>query len=171
VIIPLKAIQELNRNLPEEKEITISIGENQILFNMGEITIVSRLIEGEFPDYRQVIPEISNNKIKVGRESFMMAIRRAALFSTPDYQAVKFEIIKNKLIVSKATPGLGESREEVAAEYNGKDIALGFNPAFLLDVLKNLNVVDVCFEISAADKPAVIRQDGYVYLVLPMRLS
>lgn len=171
IIVPLKTIQELNRSLEEEKEVSIIVGENQVLFDLGNIIIISRLIDGEFPDYKQVIPQASSNKVKVNRENFMLAIRRAALFSTPDYQAVKFEIVKNKLIVSKATPGLGESREEVIADYSGKEIALGFNPAFLLDVLKNLEDMDVAFEVNAADKPAVIRRDGYVYLVLPMRLS
>ena len=80
-------------------------------------------------------------------------------------------IIKNKLIISKSTPTLGESREELSIEYSGKEIALGFNPSFLTDVLKNMNDKEITFEISAADKPAVIRQEGYVYIVLPMRLS
>ena len=76
--------------------------------------------------------------MRIDREQFLLAIRRAALLSTPDYQAVKLEVFKNKLVVSKSTPDVGESREEVAVEYQGKELVIGFNPNYLIDVLKNL---------------------------------
>ena len=171
IIVPLKTIQELNRNLQEEGELLMLLGNNQVLFDLGSVVIISRLIEGEFPDYQQVIPPASENKINVGREQFLLAIRRAALLSTPDYQAVKLEVFKNKLVVSKSTPDIGESREEVTIEYQGKEIAIGFNPNYLIDVLKNLKEEKVEFELTDTEKPGVIRIDGYVYIVLPMRLS
>jgi DNA polymerase-3 subunit beta len=171
IIVPLKTIQELNRNLQEEGELSMLLGNNQVLFDLGSAVIISRLIEGEFPDYRQVVPPESENKINVGREQFLLAIRRAALLSTPDYQAVKLEVFKNKLVVSKSTPDIGESREEVTIEYQGKEIAVGFNPNYLIDVLKNLKEEKVKFELTDTEKPGVIRIDGYVYIVLPMRLS
>jgi len=171
IIVPLKTIQELNRNLQEEGELSMLLGNNQVLFDLGSAVIISRLIEGEFPDYRQVIPPASENKINVGREQFLLAVRRAALLSTPDYQAVKLEVFKNKLVVSKSTPDIGESREEVTIEYQGKEIAVGFNPNYLIDVLKNLKEEKIEFELTDTEKPGVIRIDGYVYIVLPMRLS
>ena len=133
--------------------------------------IISRLIEGEFPDYQQVIPAQIESKIRIGREQFLLAIRRASLLATPDYQAVKFEVFKNKLVLSKSTPDVGESREEVGMEYSGKELLIGFNPGYLIDVLKGLDVETVEMEISGSEKPGVIRNDGYVYIVLPMRLS
>lgn len=171
VIIPLKTIQELNRNLEEGKKLSVILGNNQVLFDLGGVVIISRLIEGEFPDYQQVIPAPSENKIKINREQFLLATRRAALLSTPDYQAVKFELFKNKLVVSKSTPDVGESREEVPIEYQGKELAIGFNPTYLIDVLKNLPADTVEFEVTDSEKPGVVRHDGYVYIVLPMRLS
>jgi len=171
IIVPLKTIQELNRNLQEEGEVSILLGSNQILFDLGSAVIVSRLIEGEFPDYQQVVPLASENKISVYREQFLLAVKRAALLATPDYQAVKLEVFKNKLVVSKSTPDIGESREEVAIEYQGKEIVIGFNPNYLIDVLKNLKEEKIKFELSDTEKPGVIRIDGYVYIVLPMRLS
>ncbi len=171
IIVPLKTIQELNRNLQEEGELSMLLGNNQVLFDLGSAVIISRLIEGEFPDYRQVIPPASENKINVGREQFLLAVRRAALLSTPDYQAVKLEVFKNKLVVSKSTPDIGESREEVTIEYQGKEIAIGFNPNYLIDVLKNLKEEKIEFELTDTEKPGVIRIGGYVYIVLPMRLS
>ncbi len=171
MIVPIKTIQELQRNLQDEGGVSMIIGPNQVLFDLGSAIIISRLIEGEFPDYQQVIPAQAETKIKINREQFLLAIRRAALLSTPDYQAVKFEVFKNKLVLSKSTPDVGESREEVAMEYSGKELLIGFNPNYLSDVLKNLDVETAELEISGSEKPGVIRRDGYIYIVLPMRLS
>lgn len=171
IIVPQKTIQELNRNLKEDGELSILLGNNQVLFDLGEVVIISRLIEGEFPDYQQVVPPESENKINIQREGFLLAVRRAALLSTPDYQAVRLEVFKNKLVVSKSTPDIGESREEVSVEYQGKEMAVGFNPGYLMDVLKNLKEDNVGFEVTDPEKPGVIRVNGYIYIVLPMRLG
>lgn len=171
IIIPIKTIQELIRNLKDEGGVSLILGNNQVLFDLGNIVIISRLIEGEFPDYQQVIPPIADNKIIIDREQFLLTIKRAALLSTPDYQAVKLEVFKNKLVVSKSTPDIGESREEVAIEYRGKEMVIGFNPNYIADVLKNLHSEKIEFELIDSEKPGAIRVDGYVYIVLPMRLS
>lgn len=171
VIIPIKTIHELSRNLKEDGEISLLLGQNQMLFDFGNTVIISRLIEGEFPDYQQVTPPASNNKVRVEREQFLLAVKRAALLATQDYQAVKLEVFKNKLVVSKSTPDIGESREEVAAEYQGKEMVIGFNPSYLTDVLKNLADDKVELELTDGEKPGVVRSAGYVYIVLPMRLG
>ncbi len=170
IIIPSKTINELARNLKEEGEVSIILGNNQILFDLATIVIVSRLIEGEFPDYRQVVPAEQKDKIRINRERFLAAIKRAALLSTQDYQAAKLEIFKNKIVVSKSTPDVGESREELAAEYAGKELIIGFNPAYLIDVLKNLQDEFINLEVSDSEKPGVLRSGGYIYVVLPMRI-
>ncbi|MCX5711415.1 MAG: DNA polymerase III subunit beta [Candidatus Omnitrophica bacterium] len=171
IIVPIKTVHELNRNLRDDGDISLILGNNQVLFDLGKVVIISRLIEGEFPDYRQVIPAASNNKIKADRAQFLRAVRRASLLSTPDYQAVKLEIFKNKMVLSKSTPDVGESREELAVEYQGKEMVIGFNPNYLIDVLKNLNEETVELELTDGEKPGVVRSNGYVYIVLPMRLS
>lgn len=171
IIVPFKTIQELNRNLKEEGELSLILGDNQALFDLGGVVIISRLIEKEFPNYQQVIPAISDIKIRVNRQQFLLAIKRAALLATLDYQAVKLELFRNKLVVSKSTPDIGESREEISAEYLGKEMVIGFNPHYLIDVLKNLQDEWVDFEVTSSEKPGVIRRNGYVYIVLPMRLS
>jgi len=171
IIIPIKTIQELNRNLKEEGVVSLVLGSNQVLFDLGGVVIISRLIEGEFPDYTQVVPAASDNKMSVDRERFLLAVRRAALLSTPDYQAVKLEFFKDKLVVSKATPDIGESREELPVQYRGKEMMIGFNPVYLLDVLKNLSGSQAELEVTDSEKPGVVRIAGYTYVVLPMRLS
>ncbi|MGE5307922.1 MAG: DNA polymerase III subunit beta [Deltaproteobacteria bacterium] len=170
-IVPFKTIQELDRNLSDEGELALIIGSNQVLFDFKDAIIISRLIEGEFPDFQQVIPASSDLKVRMDRQQFLLAIRRAALLATPDYQAVKLEIFKDKLVVSKSTPDVGESREEIPAEYHGKEMVIGFNPVFLTDVLKVLSDGAVELEVSGSEKPGVIRAPGYIYIVLPMRLS
>ncbi|HOU35797.1 MAG TPA: hypothetical protein PK562_00860, partial [Candidatus Omnitrophota bacterium] len=147
------------------------IGPNQVLFDFKETMIISRIIEGEFPDYQQVVPAPSENKIKANREQLMLAIRRAALLATPDYQAVKMEIFRDKMVISKSTPDVGESREEVPIQYSGKEMVIGFNPAYLIDVLKSVSVETTEWEVTGSEKPGVMRGDGYVYIVLPMRLG
>jgi DNA polymerase-3 subunit beta len=171
VIVPIKTIHELNRNLSEGKEVSLILGNNQVLFDLDSVVVISRLIEGEFPDYRQVIPAPSDTKMQISREQFLLAVRRASLLATPDYQAVKFEVFKNKMVVSKSTPDIGESREEVPVDYQGREIMIGFNPNYLIDVLKNLEEEKLNFELTDGEKPGVIRVDGYIYIVLPMRLG
>jgi DNA polymerase-3 subunit beta len=171
IIVPIKTIQELQRNLKDEGELSLVIGPNQILLDLGGVGIISRLIEGEFPDYQQVVPPAAESKIKINREQFLLAVRRASLLSTPDYQAVKLEVFKDNLVVSKSTPDIGESREEVQIEYTGKELAIGFNPGYLIDALKNLTTETIEFEVTGNEKPGVMRQEGYVYIVLPMRLG
>lgn len=171
IIVPIKTIHELNRNLKEEGELSVILGNNQVLFDLGGTVVISRLIEGEFPDYRQVIPPATENKVIVGREEFLLAVKRAALLATPDYQAVKLEVFKNKLVISKSTPDVGESREEVGMQYAGKEMVIGFNPNYLMDVFKNLHLEKIELELTDGEKPGVIRSNGYIYIVLPMRLA
>lgn len=170
VVIPAKTIHELNRNLKDEEQAGIVIDSNQILFELNSLRIVSRLMEGEYPDYEQVIPKETDSKIWVERAPFIATLRRAALLSTVDYQATRFEIFKNKVVISKSTPDLGELREEIPSEYSGKELAVGFNPAYFLDILKNLDADKISIEITEQDKPATFRNSGSVYVVLPMRL-
>jgi DNA polymerase-3 subunit beta len=172
VIIPIKAVQEILRNLGDEGDLSLVVGTNQVLFDINGVLIATRIIEGEFPDYNnpKVIPKPSSPKIKINTQDFLSAIRRANLLSTPDFQAIKFEVFNNKLVISKTTPDVGESREEVSIEYGGKEMIVGFNPQYLIDALKNIHSVNIDMELLGPDKAGVIRLEDYLYLVLPMRL-
>lgn len=169
-IIPFKAVQEIQRNLMEEGTVSFIMGANQVLFDIDGILIATRIIEGEFPNYEQVIPKPVSPKIKVNTQALLSAIRRANLLATPDFQAIKFEVFSDKLVVSKTTPDVGESREEVGVEYGGKELIVGFNPIFLIDVLKNISDEKVEWELVGPDKAGVLRQAEYLYMVLPMRI-
>lgn len=172
IIVPTKAALELLRVLGEEGEAKIILNENQVLFNLGQTTIISRLVEGEFPNYEQVVPKELKDKLKVNRESFLLAVKRASILTSQESQAIKLELSKDKMVISKVTPELGESREELSVDYKGPDLVIGFNPNYLMDVLKNLDKSEVAMELSSPEKPGVLRtEDGYIYVVLPMQLS
>jgi DNA polymerase-3 subunit beta len=172
-IVPTKTVNELMRDLADTTDsVRISYTTNQILFDIGHTTIVSRLIEGEYPNYEQVIPKETKEKLTIDKEKLFFATRRASLLTTQDSLGVKLDVTKDKVIVSKSTPDIGESREELAAHYNGTQICIGFNPSYLLDVLKNIDIDTVALELLGPDKPGVIRLgDEYTYVVLPMQLT
>ncbi len=171
IIVPSKAIYELNRILKNEGEVDIIFTENHVRFELGNITIISRLIEGEFPNYSQVIPGQTEEKISINREQFLLGVKRAALLTTQDSQSIKIDLLKNRMVVSKSSPNIGEAKEEIEIVYNGHEITIGFNPHYLIDVLKVIPKEELNIEISGPEKPAVIRiDDWYVYLVLPMQL-
>jgi len=172
VIVPMKTIQELNRNLTEEGDVLFYFKENQLQINLGQITIMSRLIEGEYPNYEQVVPKKTKEEFKINTQDFLQATRRANILTNQDSQSVKINIIKDRLIITKNTPDLGEVREEVEVDYKGGELAIGFNPVFLIDVLKNISDEGIQFSFIDPEKPAVIKSgDGYTYVVLPMQVS
>ena len=109
-IIPTKTIHELHRLLGNDEVVKIAFGGNQVKFELGPTTIISRTIEGEFPNYEQVIPPETHEKVRLAREQFLLAIRRASLWTTQESQSIKLDLMKNKLVVSKQTPELGEAR-------------------------------------------------------------
>jgi len=172
-VIPAKTMRELGRLLPEsEEEVSVALlKDNQMTFRFGGVSIVTRLIEGQFPQYEKVIPSPTKQTISCGRQTLMDAVRRASLMTTATSQAVLFELGPNRLIVSKESADTGSAREELAVDYSGEPMTVAFNPEFWLDVLKVLDVDEVTIEIAGPDRPAVIRQPGFTYLVLPMKVA
>ncbi len=173
VIVSIKTVQEVKRILNDIGDIKIQFSDNQIMFSIENTFIISRLIEGEFPDYNKVIPERSGKVIAVKREAFLNAARRVSILTDQESQAVKINIQKKKMTISKNTPYLGEAKEEVEIEFNGgDDMEIGFNPGYLIDVLKNMEEDRIDFEVNGFNKPGVLRKgEEYVYVVLPMQLA
>jgi len=172
VIIPMKAVQELQRNLKDHGQVAVLFGNNQVMFDFGDLVIISRLIEGEFPNYEQVIPKELKDKVVVDRERLLLATRRASLLTSQDSQGIKMDVEKGKMVISKQSPDVGEAREELDVEYKGPHFSIGFNPDYIIDVLKNMDEQSIGFELENPEKPGVIRtRDKYVYVVLPMQLS
>ena len=173
-VIPAKTIRELGRLLQGEiaDEVRIApLKDNQLTFTFGQVTMITRLIDGQFPQFDKVIPPPSKNTLTAQTEPLLDAVRRASLMTSATSQAVTFELSKHQLIVSKESPELGSARETLEVSYTGEPITVAFNPEFWLDALKVLGTADVTIEIAGADKPAVIRQPGFLFLVLPMKAA
>lgn len=174
-IVPTKALQEVNKNINMQEKGTVALIENgnQLIFVADNTIIISRLIEGHFPNYEQVIPNEERITATVDREKFLSTIRRVSLLTSLESQAVKVDIIQNsKMIVSSRSPNLGESKEEISLEkQQGEDITIGFNPTYLIDVLKVLDIDTVTLTLNSPEKPGVITgKEGYVYIIMPMQI-
>lgn len=174
-IVPSKTVRELGRLLQQDDEgddVTIvPLKDNQVAFRFGPVSIVTRLIEGEFPQFDKVIPPASKQTLSCSRQPLINAVRRANLMTTATSQAVLLELGPNKLVVSKESAELGSAREELPVAYQGEPLTIAFNPEFWLDVLKALDDEEITVEFAGPDRPAVIRQAEFVYLVLPMKVA
>lgn len=171
-IVPEKTVAELLRLLGDGPTVQVSLKESQCAFDLGNTVVISRLIEGKFPNYEQVIPSESPNKVTVSREELLLATRRIGLWSTLDSPAIRFDLKPDELTISKQTPEVGEAHEQLKVKYSGPEFSIGFNPAYLVDALKVLEDGNIEFELPGPDRPGVIRtKDHYLYVVLPMQLS
>ena len=169
VVVPFKTITELHRLLGESPTVKISIRENQIAFDLGNTQLISRLVEGKFPNYEPVIPAEAPQKLAVAREALLLATRRIGLWTTQDSPFIRFDLKADHLVLSKQTPEVGEAHEEIQASYSGPEFAIGFNPDYLIDALKALPDGSVEFELPGPDRPGVIRtKDNYLYMVMPI---
>ncbi len=172
VIIPMKTIQELSRNLGDQGEVVFCFRENQLQISVGPVHITSRLIEGEYPNYEQVIPKKIKEELKIGTQDLLQATRRANILTNQESQSIRINLIKDRMIITKNTPELGEVREELEVDYKGGEFVIGFNPNFLIDVLKNVEEENIKFGFIDPEKPAVIKSgEDYTYIVLPMQVS
>ena len=172
-IIPAKTMRELGRLLhDDDEEATLTLlKDNQLAVQFGTITVITRLVEGQFPAYEKVIPPPGKTSLTCERTLLMNALRRTSLMTTASSQAVLFELGQNRLVISKESAELGSAHEELAVAYAGGAMTVAFNPEFWLEALKAIESSEVTIEVAGPDKPAVVRQPGFTYLVLPMKVS
>ena len=172
VIIPSKAVSEIARLLTDDGEIKISLGENQAAFEVNGTLLVSKLIEGNYPNYRQVIPAETKERVTLERVIFHDAVHRVSLLASEKSNSVKLVFTKNNLEIAANTPDVGEARESLAIAYKGRDMAIAFNPEFLMAPLKNLAVDEVYLDLIDEMSPGVVKIQGpFLYVIMPMRIS
>ncbi|MBO4647643.1 MAG: DNA polymerase III subunit beta [Lentisphaeria bacterium] len=171
VIITIKVANEVKRLLEKEGEVVMEIGEKQVVFKLNGTIIYSKLIEGNYPNYRQVIPSSFNKKISVPTLDFVDALE---IVSIPLYDAsssfVKITFTQNKLMF-EANSNVGEGKEYINIEYADQDdISLSFNPQLLSDPFKHIGVDNVMVKINDAFSPIALESgDGFLYVIMPMR--
>ncbi len=178
-IVPGKYLNEVSKNLMDiEDEIKIGISKNQALFEVSNCKIVTRLLEGEFLSYNNVIPKDRETRIKVSKNTLQNAIERAAIFSISAGEKEKKYPIKMFInlgsIIVSCTSQIGEAKEEVEVETEGKELEIGFNPKYLVDALKAIEDDEVYLDFGSNISPCIIKsttEDKYTYMVLPVRLK
>ena len=171
-IIPTKAVQELQRLLGDEGDAIARLSDNQIVFEVGSSVIVSKLIEGNYPNYRQVIPGEAKETLKLGREALLETARRVSLLSSEKSNSVKLVVGDGGIDVTANSPDIGEAKESMSVNYGGKEIAIAFNPEFLMAPLRNLEDEEIQLDLIDEMSPGVLRGSGsFLYVLMPMRVT
>lgn len=180
LIVPRKAVSELRRFLstkPEDNDengkVKMSIGEKHVLFVVGKIQFLTRLIDGAYPNYENVLPQSNEKKMSIGRDAFVRVLRRVSVMSRERASAVRFDLEEDKLTVLSSSPELGEAKEEIAVDYKSDTLTLGFNARYVLDVLGAMTSETVTFELQDPLSPVLVKEGGneeYKCVIMPMRI-
>lgn len=181
VIVPSKTILELlrilnNFNFEDDvdsgNEIKISISDNQILFTFDSVSLISRLINGRYPDYKQIIPSKSITEVKVVKSELVRAVKAVALFSKSGINDITMVFLKNKISLSSFSGASGESQADVLAQIDGEENEITINYRYLLDGLNNIDGENVIIKVLNNNTPCLIKQensDDYLYIVMPIK--
>jgi DNA polymerase III subunit beta len=179
--VPARALQELSRVTHETSAETISIvsRENQVVFGAERVTLSSRLIDGQFPNYRQLLPESFEHEIEVSRDELLAVVRRVSLMAQRT-APLRLRFEQGMVTLSAQTPDVGEASESLPVNYQGEELEIGFNPQFLQDGLESVESDELQLKLITALRPGLIeaarenREDAtgsFLYLIMPVRLN
>lgn len=172
IVIPTKTVNELIKTLKDEGLLKAQIQSKLVSFETEDMRIVSKLIEGNYPNFQQVIPTSFEERVTVERETFLSALRRVALLTNEKFPSIKITFEKDQMQISATTPDVGEAHETVPIKYSGKKITSAFNPDFLMDPLRNLSSDEVSLELIDDLSPVVMKCDiPFLYVLMPLRMS
>src|SRR6056297_582410 len=172
IIIPGSTIKEISNLLEEEGTVEMKVNENYASFEFNDIIVVSRLIEGKFPNFQQVIPDEKNTTITVNKEYLQSAVKRASLIARLDSNVVSLKSEDNRLIIESEDSDSGSAHEEVPIQLKGENHNISIDASYLLDVLKVIDVEKVNLDLIGSLNPLVIKKeasDDYIYLIMPIR--
>ncbi|MSU64214.1 MAG: DNA polymerase III subunit beta [Pedosphaera sp.] len=176
-IVPTKAINELSRLLQTKGTTEVKFTDNQVAFTLKsegglDVLIMTKLVEGNYPNYRQVIPGEAKERVTIVREELLQALRRAEIMTSEKSNSVKLSFTKNNLAITANTPDVGEGKETLAINYKGRDMAIAFNPTYLMDPLKAVDNDEIFIELIDELSPGVVKINGpFLYVLMPMRMS
>ena len=176
VIIPRKGIQELKKVIEGNEGVAfVGVKEGFFTVKSNSVTIGVRLVDGKFPDYRQVIPKENQTNVTVNKEDFIAAVRRISLVTTDKIKTMRFRLTKGVLTISSSSPEYGEATEEILARQKGDDITIGFSAKYILDLLTAMGPCeDVNIHLNGSTGPGVFSSDkdeNYRCIVMPMRFE
>lgn len=182
IILPARTVAELQRLLEKGERVKISFNERRAAFQIAtdkdasgmidNIYLYSKVVEGNYPNYQQVIPKETHQRIKLERELFLQCVHRAALVCSEKANSVKIKLSSNLLELTAQSPDFGEAHESMAIGYSGPDLQVAFNPAFLMDPLRALTKDEIFFELKDEVSPGVFKTlENFVCVIMPVRLS
>ncbi|HEY2800726.1 MAG TPA: DNA polymerase III subunit beta [Chthoniobacterales bacterium] len=172
IIVPTKAVTELQRLLTDEGDVRVSVGSGQISFDLNNTLLVSKLIEGNYPNYKQVIPAEMKERVTLERETFLNSLRRVSLLASDKSNSIKLNFTKNNIDITANTPEVGEAKEALPVAYKGREFSIAFNPEFLMAPLRNLAEDEIFLDLIDEMSPGVIKiQSPFLYVLMPMRIS
>jgi DNA polymerase-3 subunit beta len=173
-IIPRKTVLELSRLLPDTDDpVRVQMAANQVKFSFGDIELVSKLVEGKFPDYQRVLPAANTKEFAIGREDLMHALQRAAILTTDKFKGVRMVLATGSLKITSTNADQEDAQDELEIDYTGDGLDIGFNVNYLLDVLANLKNEQISFSLGDALGSALITMPDsqkFKYVVMPMRI-
>lgn len=173
--VPARALQELARiaqQVPSES-LSVSVGQNQVVFELGEIVLSSRLIDGQFPNYRQLLPESVEHELRLASTELTDVVRRISLLALKN-APLRLSFSEGTLTVSAQTPDVGEASESVPVPFHGEPFEIGFNPEFLRDGLESIESEELMLKLISPLRPGLIESPDtgdFVYLIMPIRLN
>jgi DNA polymerase-3 subunit beta len=175
VNVPARALQELARVAAhvEDGQLRISVRQNQILFELGGVVLSSRLIDGQFPNYRQLLPESFDHQLRIAGPELTDVVRRISLLAQKN-APLRLAFSPGELTVSAQTPDVGEARESLPVSFQGEPLEIGFNPEFLRAGLEAVEEGDVVLKLISPLRPGLIEagdESGFQYLIMPIRLN
>ncbi len=173
VLVPARALGELGRVLSNAEQVTLRLGHDQASFEVASVRVTTRLIEGEFPNYRQLVPTGYPNRLVVGKEPLLDAVRRVKLLAR-EATPLRMALRPDGLELTAVTHDVGQAREDLDAKYEGSEMVVAFNPEFLIDGVEATPGDDVVLETLDALKPATLRPTegtDFLYLLMPVRVS
>jgi DNA polymerase-3 subunit beta len=183
LILPAKTVAELERLMGKGERVNIAFNDRQAAFEIGldeagdsglidHLYLVSKIVEGNYPNYRQVIPKETEHRVKIERELMLECVHRAALVTSDKSNSIKIKISKNLLEISGQSTEYGESHESMAIAYDGPEVQVAFNPQFLMEPLKALTKDEVFFEFKDELSPGLFKTlDNFICVIMPLRLS
>jgi len=170
VILPIKVVHELERLLDEDGDVTIRFSEARAAFAINTTTIVTKLVEGNYPNYRQVIPASFKNSVILPREKFLEVLNRVSVVVTDSGASVRVALDKGIVTMSASSTEVGEASEPLEASFQGEKVNIAFNPGFLREPLKYLECDELTIRFNDEFKPVVMLGDeGFLYVIMPMR--